>query len=411
MVRPIVIVGAGQAGGWAAHTLRRSGYDGELVLVGDEPHPPYERPPLSKGLLTGSVTPERAFLFDTTDWEALSVDFIRNVRATGIDRRSRTIRLSDRPQLPFHKLLLATGSRPRKLLVPGCELAGIHYLRSISDSLALAASLRARGRLLIVGAGWIGLEVAAVARMLGHDVIVVEAGSQICSRAISRRVSDYLGSVHRQRGVSIRFGTTVRSFRGAGRVESVHLTDGSEIEITGAVVGIGADPNVELAKAAGLHVDNGIEVDSFGRTSDPDIYASGDVAQYPDSVLGRYVRLESWDNAQNHGIHTAKSMMGRADAAYAQIPWFWSDQYDLNVQLVGLPSDWDREVIRGKYEAGSFCICYMKNGHIQGAIGINRPRDIRILRRLMQTRRNINSDLLANDSVRLESLLRPDSSA
>jgi len=406
MTPPIVIIGAGQTGGWAARTLRQSGYEGRLLLIGDEPHPPYERPPLSKGLLTGSVTPEQTYLFEGADWDALDVAFARGVRAVRINRQDRTIHLSDGDQVQFQKLLMATGSRPRAIRVPGGNLPGVYYLRTLSDSLTLSAQMRSQGRLLIVGAGWIGLEVAAAARKLGQEVIVVEAGTQICSRAIDRVLSSYLASVHRSHGVDLRFGTSVLSFRGAGRIEAAQLTDGTEVEIIGAVVGIGAVPNSELAAEAGLAIENGIKVDEFGQTSDPDIYAAGDVASYPDSILGRRVRLESWENAQNHGIHTAKSMLGRTDGPYAQVPWFWSDQYDLNIQLVGLPSEWDRTVVRGTQESDSFCICYMKDGLLQAAAGVNRAREIRILRRLILTRRAVDPDLLTNDAVRLDSLLQ-----
>lgn len=406
MTSPVVIIGAGQTGGWAARTLRQSGYEGSLLLIGDEPHPPYERPPLSKGLLTGSATPKQTHLFDRADWDALNVAFIHGVRAISIDRQDRAIHLSNGDQVQFQKLLIATGSRPRKIQVPGANLPGIYYLRTISDSLALAAQMRSRGRLLIVGAGWIGLEVAAAARKLGQEAVVVEAGPQICSRAIDRGISEYLASVHRAHGVDLRFDTSVLSFRGAGQVEAAQLTDGTAVEIIGAVVGIGAVPNSELAAEAGLAIENGIKVDEFGRTADPDIYAAGDVASYPDPILGRRIRLESWENAQNHGIHTAKSMVGKTDGPYAQVPWFWSDQYDINIQLVGLPSEWDRTVVRGTQDSDSFCICYMRDGLLQGAAGVNRARDIRMLRRLVLARRMIDPDQLANDTVRLDNLMQ-----
>jgi 3-phenylpropionate/trans-cinnamate dioxygenase ferredoxin reductase component len=405
---PFVIIGCGQAGGWAAKTLRQEGHAQAIVMIGDERHPPYERPPLSKSVLVGSAPPESTHLFPVAAWEQLGVEHISGMTALRIDPDHRRIQLSDNRSLPYERLLLATGGRVRKLTVPGAHLPGIHYLRTIDDSLSLAAEFSSGGRLLVVGGGWIGLEVAAAARKRGVDVLLVEAANQLCGRALAVDIAGHLDRLHRDHGVDIRLDCAVSRFEGATRLERVQLTDGRAVEVSAAVIGIGIAPNDELARTAGLAVDNGIVVDAFGRTSNPDIFAAGDVTNHPNAHLGRRIRLESWENAQNQAIVVGRTMLGKAEMPYAEVPWFWSDQYDVNVQLVGLPRDWDRIATRGSNGAGgSSLVCYFKGGRLSGAVGINSGRDVKLVRRLMQTNMPVDPDRISDSSIRLQDLLKP----
>lgn len=403
---PFVIIGSGQAGGWAAQTLRQEGHDQAIVLIGDEPHPPYERPPLSKSVLVGAAPPESTHLFPAAAWEKVGVEHLSGTTAAAIEPQDHRVRLSDGRSIPYQRLLLATGGRPRKLAVPGADLPGIYYLRTIGDSLSLAAELRSSGRLLVIGGGWIGLEVAAAARKRDMDVILVEATSQLCGRALAGDLAGHLERLHRDHGVDIRLNCAVARFEGKLRVERAWLTDGERVDVSAAAVGIGIAPNSELASQSGLATENGIIVDDYGRTSDPNIFAAGDVTNHPNALAGRRIRLESWENAQNQAILVAKAMLGKAQAPYAEVPWFWSDQYDTNIQLVGLPSAWDRMVARGDPAAGSFLVCYFKAGRLDGAVGINSGRDVKLVRRLMQTGIPVDPDRIRDPSVRLQDLLK-----
>ena len=401
----IVVIGAGQAGGWAARTLRDEGFEGGIVVIGEEPYPPYERPPLSKEVLLGKEPAESSYLWPEGSFDELGIELRTGVEATAIERAGKTVALSGGGTVAYDKLLIATGGRVRKLPIEGEELEGVHYLRGIDDSAAIGADLGEGAQLVVIGGGWIGLEVAAAARMLGADVVVVEALEQLCGRALTPDLAAYLLDVHRGRGVDIRLGTTVEALTGESRVSGARLSGGETVPATAAVIGIGIVPNVELAKAAGLEVDNGIKVDALCRTSDPDIFAAGDVTNHPNGLLGRNIRLESWENAQNQGIAAAKAMLG-GETPYCEIPWFWSDQYDVNIQLVGLPADFEETVTRGDRADGSFVEFYMKGGRIDGAAAINNPRDIRFAKRLMQAEKVVDPAALADPAVKLQALLR-----
>ncbi len=402
---PFVIVGCGQAGGWAAKTLRQEGHEQPIVVIGDEPHPPYERPPLSKSVLLGKALPETTHLFPGPAWEQLGIEHVAGATVAGIDPIARRVWLSNDRSIPYERLLLATGGRPRKLPLPGVDLAGVYYLRTIADSLALATELRPDGRLLVIGGGWIGLEVAAAARQRGMEVVVVETATQLCGRALTADIAGHLEKLHQDHGVDIRLNCAVARFEGTGRLERAQLTDGTALEVTAAVIGVGIAPNDDLARAAGLAVDNGVIVDEFGRTSNPDIFAAGDVASHPNALVGRRIRLESWENAQNQAIVAGKAMLGNVEAPYAEVPWFWSDQYDANLQLVGLPGEWDSIATRTSSAAGSFLVCYFKAGRIEGAVAMNSGRDLKLVRRLMQAKVPVDPDRISDASVRLQTLL------
>ncbi len=403
-----VIVGAGQAGGWAARTLRDEGFEGRIVLIGEEDYAPYERPPLSKALLLGEVAPESCALFPDADYRERNVEFRLGRRVIRLLPGAHRIELDDGSGLDYHRLMLATGGRPRPLPIPGVDLAGIHYLRVIPDTLAIRGDVAAGKTALIVGGGWIGLEAAAGLRKLGMEVVVVEAADQLCGRVLTPEMGQWMQNLHTGHGVDVRLGTGVERFEGGGRVARAVLGDGSVVETPLAVIGIGIIPNTELAADAGLDVDNGIVVDETGRTSDADIFAAGDVTNHPNALFGRRVRLESWENAQNQAIAAARAMLGNGEP-YAEIPWFWSDQYDVNLQLIGLPEGWDETVIRGDpagSPGGPFCVFYLKGGRIDGGLAVNQGRDLRFAKRLMQAGKQVSAAELADPGVKMQAILK-----
>ncbi len=401
----IVIIGAGQAGGWTAKTLRDEGFEGRIVVIGDEPYAPYERPPLSKDVLLGNAEKESCLLWPAGTLEGQNVELRLGETVASIDPAAHTVTLAGGETIGWTKLMLATGGRARPLPIPGADLDGVFVLRTIADTDAIRPLLTEGATVLVVGAGWIGLEVAAAARKRGAKAVVVEVGDRVCARALTPEMSAWVHALHERNGVDIRLSCGLKEFAGAGRIERAVLADGTEIPCDLAVIGIGLVPNVELAQAAGLAVDNGIVVDETGRTSHPDIFAAGDVANHPNPLLGRRVRLESWENAQNQAIATAKAMLGKGEP-YSEIPWFWSDQYDANIQLMGLPTDWDETVVRGDRDSGSFVEFYLKDGKIEGAAAVNNPRDLRFTRRLMTSGKSFEASSLADPAVKLQSLLK-----
>ncbi len=403
--RTFVIIGGGQSGGWTAKTLRGEGFEGRVLLIADEPFVPHERPPLSKEVLRGDQPPESTYLWPAEWYDESSIELRLGVQATRIARGEHAIEIDGGEIIAYDRLMIATGARVRRLPVTGAELAGVHYLRGIRDTEAIRADLADGARVTVVGGGWIGLEVAAAASRLGGRVTVVEALGRLCGRALTPDLADWVLALHRGHGVDVRLETSVEHFEGDGRIARAVLSDGTSIETDVAVIGIGVVPNVELAAEAGLAVDNGIVVDELGRTSDPDIFASGDVTNHPNALLGRRIRLESWENAQNQAIATAKTMLGTG-TAYSEIPWFWSDQYDVNIQLIGLPEGWSETVTRGDRDAGQFIVFYLKDGRIDGAAAINNPRDIRFARRLMAAGKVVDPAQLADPDVKLQALLK-----
>ncbi|MCS7275580.1 MAG: FAD-dependent oxidoreductase [Dehalococcoidia bacterium] len=399
----VVIVGANLAGGRAAEALRKEGFDGRIFLVGEEPHPPYERPPLSKEYLRGEMPREELFVQPESFWAEQEIELLMGVRAVSLDLAHKRVELSSGERLSFDKLLLATGGRVRRLEVPGADLEGIHYLRTVDDSEALARELRPGRRLAIVGAGFIGSEVAASAREKGLEVTMIEVLPLPLQKALGPEVGRIYADIHRQHGVELVLGEGVERFEGDSRLQAVVTSTGRRIECDLALVGVGIVPATELAEAAGLAVDNGIVVNEFCQTSHPDVYAAGDVANFYSPVLGRRLRVEHWHNAQNQGVAAARSML--RGEPYAEVPWFWSDQYDLNMQYVGFADAWDRVVFRGDVEARRFTAFYLRQGRLEAALAINRPRDIRAARELIQARAVLDPERLADESQDLRSLL------
>lgn len=397
----MVIVGAGHAAGQAAASLRQEGYDGEIVIIGDEPHIPYQRPPLSKQYLAGEQGLEKVHLRPAKFYQDKQVTVRTGVRAEALDPAAKTVTTHAGETLPYHKLLLATGARPRRLTIPGHDLRGIHYLRGIDDVDAIRAEMQRGARLVIVGGGYIGLEVAAVAVEHGLEVHVLEMEQRILARVTTERMSDYYRRLHESRGVHIHCRAAVTAFAGSGHVQGV-LCDDVEYPADLVIVGIGVVPNTEIAQAAGIECDNGILVDDHCRTSAPDVYAAGDCTNHPNPLLGRRMRLESVPNAMEQARIAAANMCG-GDKTYSSMPWFWSDQYELKLQMVGFSSDGDTEVVRGDMAANRFAVFYLKQGAVVAVDAVNSPREFMICKQLIG--RQVDAAALADPETDLKSLL------
>lgn len=376
----LVIVGAGQAGAQVAQSLRAAGFEAPITLVGDEPHPPYQRPPLSKKHLAGEIDDDALHLRPAAFYEQNRIDCRFGVAVEAIDRAAHRLRLSDGAELAYAKLVICTGTRPRALPLPGAELEGVVTLRTIADVEAMRARLAAPGRVAIVGGGYIGLEVAAVARAMGHEVTVVESRDRVMQRVVSPDVSAFFDALHRGNGVDIRLNTGVAGFAGEGHVRAVRLADGEELACDLALVAVGAVPNDELARDAGLDVDDGILVDATGQTSDADIFAAGDCTRFFSARYGRSIRLESVQNAIDQAKAVAAAIAGAA-ADYDPVPWFWSDQYAVKLQIAGLSEGHDTALTVGDPAAQSFYVVYLSQGRIAAVDSINHPRSHMMARR------------------------------
>jgi 3-phenylpropionate/trans-cinnamate dioxygenase ferredoxin reductase subunit len=372
MSEQFVIVGAGLAGAKAAETLRAQGFSGRITLFGDEPHRPYERPPLSKGLLLGATTEDDTFVHEQGWYADNDVQLRTGCRVESIDRTELTVTASDGSVTGYHKLLLATGSSPRRLDVPGAGLDGVLYLRTLPEATRLAAVLADAEHVVVVGAGWIGLEVAAAARSRGASVTIVETLALPLQRVLGDEVAQVFLSLHQARGVAFHGNSSVREFRGGKRVTSVVLGDGTELLADVVVAGVGISPNVEPARQAGLATDNGILVDSALRTSDPRIFAAGDVANADHPLIGRHIRVEHWANAVNMGEAAAKAMMGQ-DVVYDRLPYFYSDQFDLGMEYSGYvaPGRYDYMVFRGDPSKYEFLAFWVDEGRVIAGMNTN----------------------------------------
>ncbi len=409
--RTFVIVGASLAGAKAAETLRAEGFTGRIVLIGEETERPYERPPLSKGYLQGNEDArEKAFVHPEGWYAEHDVDLRLATRVTRVDPVAHTVTLDGVDELRYDKLLLTTGSRVRTLDVPGADLTGVRYLRTVDESDALLAHLRAAAHVVVVGAGWIGLETAAAARKHGATVTVVEVADLPLQRVLGDEVATIFADLHRGNGVEFRFGAGVASFEGTdGVLTGVTLTDGSHLPADVAVVGVGIQPNTELAVDAGLDVDNGILVDAALRTSDPDIYAAGDVVNLDHPGLRRRVRVEHWANALNGGKVAAASLLG--EASYDRVPYFFSDQFDLGMEYSGfaVPGEYDSVVFRGGTSvADGFVAFWVKDGRVLAGMNVNVwdvTDDIQALVRAGWAGTAVDLERLADPKVPLGELL------
>lgn len=382
MQKTVVIAGAGHAAGQAIVSLRQGGFDGRIVLVGEEPYLPYQRPPLSKKFLAGTLDMPRLLLRQEKFYVDHHIDVRLRTRVTRIDPGAHTAELGDSSTLHYDQLILATGSRPRQLETTGHQLHGVHYLRTIEDVDRIRDQLRPGASLVIVGAGYIGLEVAAVATSLGLKVTVIELADQVMARVQAPAVSAFMEQVHREAGVEIRCGAAVSGFRGINRLQGVTLSNGQEIPADIAIIGVGVVPNVEVAEAAGILCNNGILCDEFCRTNAADVFAIGDCSNHPNALLGHRVRLESVHNAQEQAKTAAATILGREEP-YAQVPWFWSDQYELKLQIVGFSPAGSQAVIRGDPASRSFAVFYLDEGRLAAVYAINSPREFMLSKKLI----------------------------
>ncbi len=406
MPENIVIVGAGQAAAQAVDTLRRSGFTGRLSLIGEEPWLPYQRPPLSKKYLAGGIERERLLLRPAQFYASHNVDVRLGRRVEEILRREQRVRLDDGSTLPYDALLLATGCRARRLEVPGAELEGVCVLRSIADVERIRSQIVRGGRLVVVGGGYIGLEAAATACELGLQVVVLELAGRVMSRVVSPSVSAFYQAQHERHGARIVCNAKVRALEpsGAGsRVGRVVTEDGAHYAADLVLSGVGVQPADELARAAGLVCENGIRVDDHCRTSDPMIFAAGDCSNHPNAHYGRRLRLESVDNAIEQAASAALNMIG-IDTVHDKVPWFWSDQYDLKLIIIGLGDGNDSLVLRGDPAAAAFSVCYLRDGELRAIETVNRPQDQMAARRLIAARAHPDVRRLADPSVPLKAL-------
>ena len=402
MTDQVVIVGAGHGAGQVVATLRQQKYAGLIVLIGEESWLPYQRPPLSKKFLAGDLPAERLFVKPPPFYEDPAIDLRLGTRVDAIDREARSVRTADGETIRYTDLVIATGSRVRRLDLPGSDLRGIHYLRGIDDVNAIRDDLGPAERIVIVGAGYIGLEVAAVAAELGKAVTVVEMADRVMSRVVSPGLSSFYADVHRAAGVELRLGTGVAGFAGAaGRVSGVNISGGETLPADLVVVGVGIVPNVELAADAGLETDDGIVVDEHCRTADPHVFAIGDCTAHPSRVYGRRIRLESVPNALEQARVAVLNILGGNDV-YDQVPWFWSDQYDLKLQIVGLSTGYDRTVLRGDPATRTFSCAYLRDDRLIAVDAVNNPKDFMQAKALVAKGATPDPDRLGDAGIPLK---------
>ena len=407
MHQQIVIAGGGQAAVQAVDTLRRKGFAGKLTVVGDEPWLPYQRPPLSKKYLAGALERERLLIRPAPFFAEHQVQTQLGRRVSEIATREQHVRLDDGRVLAYDALMLATGSRPRRLPAPGADLAGVHYLRTIADADRIRAECAAGGRMVIIGGGYIGLEVAATARGLGLEVTVLEMAARVMSRVTCAEISAFYEAEHARQGVRIHCHETLRALHGdarSGRVRAVLTEAGREYPADIVIIGCGVVPADELARAAGLTCENGVVTDVHCRTSDAAIYAAGDCASHLNRQYGRHLRLESVDNAFEQGTTVALNLLGAA-TPHDKLPWFWSDQFDLKLVIVGVAHGYDSVILRGSAATRSFSACYLRGGELIAIDTVNQPKDQMAARKLIAAHARPNPDKLADAAIALRDTL------
>lgn len=401
----IVIIGASHAAAQAVDSLRHEGHAGRIVLIGDEPQIPYQRPPLSKKYLSGELPADRLRIRPAEFYERLGVELMLARRATRLDRAAHEVELDDGSRIDYGRLLLATGSRARPATVPGADLPGVHCLRSVADVDRIRAGLGSARRVVIVGAGYIGLECAASCARLGLEVTVLEMAGRVMSRVVAPQMSAFYTDQHRAHGVQIRLNEQVIAFEGTGRVSAVRCADGAAHPADLVIVGIGIVPNVELAAAAGIACQDGIAVDLHCCTSDPDIYAIGDCASQQSLRYGRRIRLESVDNAFEQARTAAANLCGR-ELVHDKVPWFWSDQYDLKLQIVGLSQGYDHVILRGDPASCAFSCCYLTGDELVALDAVNQVKDFMSARKLIAERAHFDLARLADATLSLKDAAR-----
>jgi 3-phenylpropionate/trans-cinnamate dioxygenase ferredoxin reductase component len=404
MTERLVIVGGGQAAAQLIQSSRRFGFDGPITLVAGEPHVPYQRPPLSKKYLAGELACERLYLRPERFYGEHGVELALGVQAVAIDPARRLVELADGRQLPFERLVLATGARPRRLSITGADLPGVHYLRTLADVDAIRARIDASSRIVIVGAGYIGLEVAAVCRSLGHEVTILEAAPRILGRVVCEKTAAFFHDYHVRHGVRIECNAAIAEFVGDARVSSIKTRAGAQLPADCVIVGIGVEPNDDLARALGLECDNGIVVDPRTCTTDDSILAIGDCASYPHAWAESRIRLESVHNAIELGKTAAATVVG-TPKAFDEVPWFWSDQYDLKLQIAGLGANDDETVVRGRPEENRFAVYYLRDGRVVAVDAVNSPKDFIDAKQLLAAKPKIPAEAIADLGIDLKDYL------
>lgn len=405
----IVVVGAGIAGASAVETLRREGFDGRVTLIGAEPELPYERPPLSKEYLLGTMPEERVFLRPADYYQQQGIELRLNERATALDVDAREVVFGRRGRIPFEKLLIATGSEEVRLRIPGADLPGVRYLRTLSDGRALRAAMSNAGaaheRVVVVGGGFIGAEAAAACRSLGLEVTLLEILPAPMVRALGEEMGNWLATVHRTNGVDLRLNEGVAGFHGTEQVEAVVTTSGARIPCAFVLVAVGVRPVTGWLEESGLALSDGVLVNEYCETSASGIFAAGDVAVWPYRPAGatdaEHIRIEHWDNALRQSEVAARNLLGRG-VPFAPVPYFWSDQYDLKLQYVGYARSWERVVVRGDPASRSFMAFYLAGGYVRAALGVNHIRELVALKRLVGAR--VDPERLADEGTDVRSL-------
>ena len=398
----VVILGAGHAGGTAAALLRQYGFEGAITLIGEEPIPPYQRPPLSKAWLKGEADADSLALKPLEFYGEHNIDFRASTTATSLNRGSKTVALSDGSNVAYDLLIIATGARAIALPIPGADLSGVMFLRTAADAEALKATVGPGKTLAVVGGGYIGLEVAASGRALGAEVVVIEREPRLLARVACETLSDFFESQHRAHGVRFEMGATAAAFQGErGQVTGVTLTDGRTIACDAVVVGVGAHPNDEIARDAGLDCARGVVVDLEARSSDPSIFAIGDVAHRPMPIYGRMFRMESVPNALEQAKQAACAITGRPAPA-GEVPWQWSDQYDLKLQIAGYAFDVDEVLVRGDPATAKFAVFHLQGNLVQAVEAINSPPEFMMGKQLIGRRTPVDKAKLADPSVSMK---------
>ena len=398
-----VIVGASLAGAKAAETLREQGFAGRLVLIGDDPERPYERPPLTKDYLRDESPREKAYVHAESFYAEHDIELLSGTAATALDPARKRVTLDDGHELGYDRLLLTTGAQPRRISIPGAELGGVYYLRTLADCDALRARLETAGAVVVIGAGWIGSEFAASARQRGSEVTIVEPASVPLERVLGPQVGGVYRDLHRDHGVTLLLGSGVAAFEGDEAVRRVRTDDGRSLDCDYVVVGIGAVPDARLAQGAGLTVDDGIVVDERLCTSAPDVYAAGDVASAWHPFYGRHVRVEHWSNALNQGPAAARAMLGET-VSYERIPYFFSDHYDVGMEYSGLATDWDQVVFRGDPASREFVAFWLREQRVVAGMNVNVWDVNEHVQALIRSRRAVATAELVDPNTALASL-------
>lgn len=408
MSETFIVVGAGQAGMQLCDTLRKNNFGGDLILLGDEPSLPYQRPPLSKTFLSGELEPGRLLFRQPDYFRKIDVDVRTGASVARLDCAERKVLCDDGAELAYEKLALATGARVRELTCPGHDLENIYYVRTLADSVALADKLGTVGSIAVVGGGFIGLEVASQARALGKAVTIIEAQSRLMERVVSPAISDFYLTLHQNRGAEVKLASQVEVIEQlpSGQLE-IGLADQGAVTADIVVVGIGVVPNSEIAEAAGIACRGGVLVDAYALTSDPHVVAAGDCTMHFNGYLGTEIRLESVQNAVDQAKVAAMTMLGEREA-YHQVPWFWSDQYDVKLQMAGITAAFDETVIRGDVEAQAFSIFYFRDGKLLGADSVNAPADHMACRRILAGAKPLSPTQAGDAAVNLMQFAKAD---